>query len=256
MEAFFEARHACWGSQLLGLPLETEDSPAVSEARSKTGIEGLQALAAALDRQLRYRESAEVYSQLVDILPEDGTALRLRAGRRLSTLQLETAEADLLACLNAGGDPMELHYRLGLCAGFGGNYRRAMLRMEDSFPLCGDEMAIAVIYWHTIFAWKAGKKAVLLPFYRSGMDVGHHYAYEAAVSVMAGKNSVAELEKQIGQADDLDHSMLRYGLCAIQEHNGDTEKAQKGIEEIIRRDGFWVSYAWLAAWTDDRRRRA
>lgn len=253
MNVFFEEEHAGWKSQLLGLPVETKDSASVSEARFRTGIEGLQALAAALDKQLRYRESEDIYSQLLELLPEDRTALRLRAGRRLSTLQLDLAEMDLLSCLNEGGDPMELHYRLGLCDGFRGNYKRAMLRMEDSFPLCGEEMEIAVIYWHTIYAWKLGKRAILLPFYRKGMDVGHHASYEAAVAVMAGEASGQELEQKAKEADDLDFSMLQYGLSAVWEQQGELEKAQKGISEIVRRDGFWISYAWLSAWSDKRR---
>ena len=52
---------------------------------------------------------------------------------------------------------------------------------------CDDEMAIAVIYWHTLSCYRCARSPIMLRGYRADMEVGHHTAYQLAVSVFCGE---------------------------------------------------------------------
>ena len=92
MGKYFDDAHALWGSQLLGQPVEVTDSEDVAAARKKASdYESCMVLGKALSRQLRYREASEAFGRALEFRPDDPDALRLRAGRELSTLQTERA---------------------------------------------------------------------------------------------------------------------------------------------------------------------
>ena len=256
MGKYFDDIHASWQSQLEGAPCELTDSKEVSEARSSAvDFDGFVALGDALSKQLRYREAAQAYTSALGLRPDDLSVLRLRAGRYLSTLQLDGSCADLDRCLELGGDKLDILYRLGLCAYFNNEFDKAATNFKDCFPLCDDEMGIAVIYWHSLTAFRSAAVPELLEKYHSGMEVGHHTAYEKAVSVFSGakteENVLAELEDE---AEDLEYVIALYGICDYLRHIGKNELAEALEDTILVRDGFWPCYAWLAAWNDRRRK--
>jgi hypothetical protein len=43
---------------------------------------------------------------------------------------------------------------------------------------------------------------------------------------------------------------MAYGVAAVLKQDGHREEADELIREIVRRDGFWISYAYIAAWND------
>lgn len=252
MGEFFADIHASPASQMGCQAHGLEDTPEIAEKRGAESYDELLALAKALCWQLRYKEAVEVYSAAVRLKPEDMTAIRQRAARYITTLQPDAAISDFLRCRELRGDPMDIAYRLGICYYLQGDYRQAMVELEACYPLCDEEMGIAAIYWHTLSAWRCGMEPTLLKKeYRLGMDVGHHTAYEYAMRVASGHVTLTEGMLELAdERDDLEYSIMAYGIycCLIQKN--EPEIAQMILDAIIRRDRFWISYAYIAAWND------
>jgi thioredoxin-like negative regulator of GroEL len=83
------------------------------------------------------------------------------------------------------------------------------------------------------------------------MEVGHHTAYDFAMAVAAGYVDVDKaLVRLKAEKDDLEYSIMAYGVAAVLKQDGRREEALELIREIVRRDGFWISYAYIAAWND------
>ena len=248
MEYPFDALHAGVESQILNLPAGIPDSQAVMQAKAlPDSTEKYMTLGKALSRQLRYREAIAAYTEGLKSDPENLPLLRLRAGRYLTTLQSGPAIADFEKCLSLGAEKLDCRYRIGLAHYYAGWYLRAMGSFESCLPLCDDEMGIAVLYWHTLSAVRAEKAPTLLNSYRPDMEVGHHTAYEKAMQVWSGTTPLsAMLQTLESENDDLEYGITLYGLLW---HPDCTEKECLS-QSLLRRDGFWPSFAYLAAWND------
>lgn len=248
MEYPFDKLHAGIESQILNLPAGIPDSQAVRQAKAlPDSTEKYMTLGKALSRQLRYREAIDVYTEGLKLEPENLSLLRLRAGRYLTTLQSDFAITDFEKCLSLGAEKLDCLYRIGLAHYYAGRYLRAMETLESCLPLCDDEMGIAVLYWHTLSAARTEKAPTLLNSYRPDMAVGHHTAYEKAMQVWSGTTPLAAaLEMLESEEDDLEYGITLYGLLW---HPDCTEKECLS-QSLLRRDGFWPSFAYLAAWKD------
>ena len=179
--------------------------------------------------------------------PENLSLLRLRAGRYLTTLQSDPAIADFEKCLTLGAEKLDCLYRIGLAQYYAGRYEQAMEAFEGCMPLCDDEMGIAVLYWHTLSAARTEKEPMLLKYYRPDMAVGHHTAYEKAMRVWSGTTPLAAALKMLErEEDDLEYGITLYGLL----WHPDCAERERLSQVLLRRDGFWPSFAYLAAWRD------
>ena len=250
MGQFFADIHASAASQLGSAPCGMTDSPEINALRSGKTYDELMALGKALCYELRYHEAIEVYSRAIALEPNHITAIRQRAARYITTLQPEKAIQDFLRCRELGGDEMDIAYRLGICYYLDGNYAAAMEELTRCLPLCDDEMGIAAIFWHTLSAWRANRIPMLLyRSYREDMQVGHHTAYAFAMDLAAERISVPQaLNALRNQPDDLEYSIMAYGVAEFMEHNG-MDSAQLR-EMLLARDSFWISYCYVAAWKD------
>lgn len=246
---------AGWKSQLLCEAEEIAPTEEVLSLLKAESFEELLSLGKALDRQLRYRESIEVYTRAIALDPMSLEALRLRAGRYLSTLQVKNALRDFAGCLSLGGDKAEIWYRMGICHYFAGEYREAMEVLERAYPLFDEEMGVAVMYWHTMAALREKKSPSLLyRGYEDDMDIGHHTAYHFAMSAAAGKLGWDEIEDRLArEEDDLEYSIMAYGAAQVGKSRGHGEEAEKLLETVLDRDSFWISFGWLAAFADRQR---
>ncbi len=254
MGEFFADVHAMPDSQIENLPCTLKDSPEVSSLRGEESFDGLLRLAGALCYQLRYREAIPVYSAAIALQPDNRLGYRLRAPRYLNTLQPALALADFLVCRDLGGDVVDLSYRMGLCLFLMGKYSWAMEEFSAAYTHSDEEMQIAEIYWHTLCAWRAGEEEKLLKKYRPGMAVGHHFTYERVMALAAGVLSREEFEGFLKtEASDLEYSILAFGYGEYLHKSGDREGAQALQRALLHRDGFWISYAYLAALNDKRR---
>lgn len=251
MNRYFAEIHAGPDSQLGKAPCLIGDSPEVAALRGAESYEELLALAAALNYQLRYRDALKIYDHAVALEPDKLLGYRQRAPRLINTLQSEKAVADLLRCRELGGEEADISYRLGIARYLAGDYEAAMREEALCFPLVDDEMGIAAMYWHTLSAWRAGKEPSLLERYHPGMAVGHHTAYAAVMALAAGERSFEEMQLLLaGERSDLEYSMLAYGTARWLLHRGWQDEGETMLRSIPPRDGFWISYAYLAAWND------
>lgn len=255
MGKYFADIHALPASQLGGQPHGLADTTEVASLRNAQTYEELLDLGKALCFQLRHREAVEVYTKAIALKPQDIRGYRQRAARYLTTLRPEPAIRDFLRCQELGGDEQDLSYRLGLCRYYAGDYEGAMLELERCYPLCDEEMGIAAIFWHTLSAWRAGEQpALLAQCYHPGMKVGHHTAYDFAMAVASGAHSLEEAKQRInGETDDLEYGIMAYGIAACLSALGRDAEARTILNQLLERDGFWISYAYLAAWNDTHR---
>lgn len=255
MGKYFADSHASAVSQLEGAPCGMEDTPEVSALRGARSYEDFLALGDALCYQLRYREAIEVYGLAAVMSPKRPEAYRRRAGRYLTTLQPALAMDDLMRCRILGGEARDLSYRMGLCLYLAGEYREAMEEFEADYAQWDDEMRIALIYWHTLSAWRGGGEPVLLrDGYHREMAVGHHTAYELCMAAASEHMGISDGLKLLAETEeDLEYAILAYGLAGCLVRQGQEDQAKTLLQDILRRDRFWISYAYLAAWNDRRR---
>lgn len=176
-----------------------------------------------------------------------------RAGRYLSTLQVEKAKKDFDYCNEINGNSIDVSYRIGICNYLSGEYKESMQQLEETYPLCDDEMGIAIIYWHTLCCYRSNSEPLLLCHYQDNMNVGHHTAYEKAVSVFCGITDAMLMIKTLAtEPEDLEYVISLYGICIWLRSHGQIEKADEQMNFLLRRDGFWPCYSYLAAWKDSR----
>ena len=155
-------------------------------------------------------------------------------------------------------------YGAGIGFYYLGRYEKCMEAMELAFPHFNDEMGIAAIYWHTLAAWRCGGETVLLDRgYNIHMKIGHHRSYDKIMALAAGKSSVESTELMFSLEDNpLELSIQGYGLfCYLQmlQHRGGgafvppvSKKAGEILERVYADDGFWITYAYLAARNDKK----
>lgn len=248
MEYPFDELHAGIESQILNFPAGIPDSEAVTQAKAlPDSIEKFLALGKAFSRQLRYREAIDAYTEGLKLESENLPLLRLRAGRYLTTLQSDPAIADFEKCLSLGAEKLDCLYRTGLAQYYTGRYEQAMGTFENCLPLCDDEMSIAVLYWHTLSAVRAEKTPMLLNDYHPGMAVGHHTAYEKSMQVWIGATSLSAMLQMLeSEKDDLEYGIVLYSRL----WHPDCDEQEYLYEKLLSRDGFWPSFAYLAAWGD------
>lgn len=252
MGKYFDDVHAGWDSQLADKPCMVEDTAEIAELRKiEQDGEGFLALGDALSSQLRYREAIAVYTKAIEVVPDDIRAYRSRAARYIATLQTGRAEEDFLHCRGMGGDRLDIGYRLGVCCYLSCKYNESISYLEQTYPLCDDEMGIAVIYWHTLGSYQNGTEPRLLHKWHEGMAVGHHTAYEKAVRVFCGTETAEELLLELErEMEDMEFVIALYGACIWLRWNGRQEEYVKQMKRLLQRDGFWPCFAYLAAWND------
>lgn len=256
MGSFFADIHADKESQLLGAFCGIKDTFEIQKLREDKTYQGFLDLAKALRFQLRYRDAIGVCSEAIKLKQEEKEAYRQRAGAYLTTLQIENAREDFKRCRELGQDRLDVSYRLALCFYLQEEYEKAMEELEQTWKLCDDEMGIAVIFWHTLSAWKRRKKpALFLKYYRTDMKIGHHTAYAFLIETVMKERNLEVAEKRLENAGDLDFSIIGYGLYVYYQFLGMQEKAQTLLRAIIERDRFWISYGYLAAWQESIRQK-
>lgn len=252
MEKPFTDIHATAESQLDGKPLTIEDTRHIADARvlPETAV-NLILLGKALSKSLRYREAIEAYSKALALNPDSLEALRLRAGRYLSTLQTKRAIEDFQRVLEKGGDALDCRYRMGLAFYFQGDYEKAMEEFSSVLLLADPEMEIALIYWHSLAALKAKKDPSFLHREVAEEAVGHHHSYREGVAFLKGELTEDGLRKRAeAESCDMEYSMKMYALHVRNESQG---KKDTLLKDILKRDEYWFCFSSLAAWQERRR---
>ncbi len=257
MGKYFADVHEGPGSQLGNLPETVRDTEDIERMkRELPGMEdkdlryeALVQLAKALIHQLRYKSALIYLDQAINLLPQRTEALRMRAIRRLYTLDLKGSLGDFLHLreVNYG----DVSYQLGLDYYLLGDYGKCLKEMEVCYGLSDNEMKIAAMYWHSAAALRCGARPSLLDFYSDDFECGHHTFYKAACAMFAGRRSFEELKVlSEGEKSDLEYSMLAYALHIIESVKGREKESREILQSIVKRDSFWIGFAYVAAWND------
>ena len=154
-------------------------------------------------------------------------------------------------------------YRIGMAHYLMGKYGDAICAFSDSLAIApqDDDMYIADVYWLVLSQLRAGKadaaQKTLRQHYRPDMYVGHHTAYEKAMRAAAGYASMEDILAELdAEPDDLQYAMTAYGLCVLLQAHDEKEKADALREKLLKRDGFWFCFSYLAAYHDQTQKRA
>lgn len=248
MEPYFSEFHDSANNQLNDKPHHL--------THSADSYDGWMALGKELSHELKYREAIEAYTHAIALAPRQMDAYRQRAGKYLATLQPDKAMTDFERCMMLGGKEDDLSYRMGLCWFYAGVYGMAIREFTHCWDVCDDELGIGAIYWSMIAAWRSGREPDMLRLYHDDMYVGHHTGYAFAVKVALGKISLEDALWELDiEKEDLEFSMKAYGVAAYCDHIGQRETAVALYKEILEREGFWISFGFLAAWNDRRNGR-
>ena len=262
MGKYFADVHASHESQLQNLPHGLADTDEILACRAKPQTyENILELADALCWQLRFREAIDALTQAVKLEPERMEAYRKRGPKYLDTLQFEQALTDYTHCEQADGVSVMSRYRIGMAHYLMGKYGDAICAFSDSLAIApqDDDMYIADVYWLVLSQLRAGKadaaQKTLRQHYRPDMYVGHHTAYEKAMRAAAGYASMDILAELDAEPDDLQYAMTAYGLCVLLQAHDEKEKADALREKLLKRDGFWFCFSYLAAYHDQTKNR-
>lgn len=152
-------------------------------------------------------------------------------------------------------------YRIGMAQYMLQNYDAATAAFAGSLAIApqDDDMYIADVYWLVLSQLCAEKadeaQKTLQQHYRPDMYVGHHTAYEKAMRAAAGYASMDILAELDAEPDDLQYAMTAYGLCVLLQAHDEKEKADALREKLLKRDGFWFCFSYLAAYHDQTKNR-
>ena len=243
--------YASPASQYDGVGEVPEDTEQMFWLRMEDDYASRVKLADLLTRQYRYREAVEQYRRAEDIRQDDA-ALYLRLGGALLTLfRFDEARAAYRKCEDLGMREQSTAFYFGVWNYLTGAYGTAAEYFEKVLP-CGDEMAIAAIYWHTLSAVRAGIPCALLGEVRPDMNVGHHTAYRKSMGVFLGEETADVLrEETIEDKNDLNAAIQSYALAVYYENAGDSTRADECRKLCLSKESVWPCVASLAARRDE-----
>ncbi len=264
MRDYFDKMCASKESQLSAESSEVVDNDTVKEIRQQLDEHPddgnlLIQFGDALSYQLRYLEAVTAYTKAIQRMPESTVAYQKRAGRHLTTLQVEKAYKDYQAYKNLGGDDVEIELLMGITAYLDGQYQLSKNHFEEWITISSQdtEELVAVFYWYAICCIQDNDTVTLnriLSYYSSDMFVGHHTAYQCGIELFCGNISSTEAldfaEKAEGDDRDLEYSMVVYAVAKNEERFGNTKRYIELLDRILMRDTFWAGFACLAAWND------
>lgn len=240
-------------SQLLDAPCFVEDTEDMFWLREADDYQSRVDYGNALAAQYRFKEAVEAYKNALKIRSDDWKLLNRLAGAELTLRRFDEAMARYHRCLEVGADKKAIAYPLGIGCFLQKDYKAAATWFESCMP-CDDEMAIAVIYWHTLSCYRCGRVQILLKGYHADMDIGHHTAYRLVVSVFCGELDLEVALKRVEhETDDLNYVIALYGLCGYLDSTGQKNDSVWYLNQLLKHDKFWPCVSYLAAWNDANR---
>ena len=241
-------------SQLFNAPCMVEDTEEMFWLRETDDYQSKISLGNALAAQYRFREAITAYLS-AERIRNDDPMLYLRLGGAYLTIRLfDAALTAYNRSLSLGISRKTIAFPIGIWHYLMKDYENGAKWFMECLP-CDDEMAIAVIYWHTLSCLRMNAFPSLLKEYHSGMLVGHHTAYRLAVSAMSGAESLEDAEMQTEQLQsDLDYVIAAYGISATFACKGHMKKSHRLNEHLLLRNSVWPCVSYLAAWGDEQNR--
>jgi tetratricopeptide (TPR) repeat protein len=219
----------------------------------------------------RFQEAIRIYSNGIELHPEDARLYRHRGHRLITTRQLDNAIADLehAAWLIEGtqdevepdGLPNELGipvstlhsniwYHLGLAYYLSGNYLRAdQAYAQRAASAANNDMLVSTAHWRYMTLRRLGRHeeaaALLEPITRD-MEIIENHAYHRLCLFYKGELGEDDL---VGDGGSTSDAATAYGIANWHLAEGDTERGTEILKEILSRYG-WAAFGTIAAEAD------
>lgn len=244
-----KSKKASLKSQLLDEICEVEDTEEMFWLRESDDYQSCVALGNALAAQYRFKDAIDAYEKARSIKADEDMLYIRIGGANLTLFRFSEAKKNYEKALSYGASEKSLSFPIGLWHYLSEEYEQAAVFFKKCLP-CNGEMKIAAIYWHTLAAFRGNLFPELLEDYQSGMDVGHHIAYQMAVSVFIGE---CEWNQITSFQNELDKAIYFYGLSVYLEHLEKREKANEYKDEVLKNSSVWPCVSYLAAWNDSNK---
>lgn len=216
-----------------------------------------------------YAGAIEVYSQGIELYPEDARLYRHRGHRYISTRRLDAATADFEMAVdliegneneiepdgmpNAHGIPVSsLHgniwYHLGLAYYLNHDLENALRGFTEGLATSrNNDNVVSTTHWIYMINRRMGDEEAAsqaLERISGDMDIIENFAYHQLTLFYLGELSEDELTGE-GAAGDA----VTYGLANWYLYNDEPDRAREIFDELLARDG-WASFGYLAAEAD------
>ena len=224
----------------------------------------------------RYRDAIRIYSNGIELHPEDARLYRHRGHRFISTRQLEKAIADFeyaAAVIEGTDDEVEpdglpnalgipvstLHsniwYHLGLAYYLSGDYERAeQAYAQRAASSANNDMMVSTAHWRYMTLRRLGRDeeaAAVLESINADMEIIENQAYHRLCLFYKGELEEGDL---VEEGSSPANAAVAYGIANWHLAEGDTERGTELLEEIVARDG-WAAFGYIAAEADLARMR-
>ena len=232
---------------------DADTAAARSKAATCPNTENLLSLGGALCFQLRYKEAAKVYSQVLSSDPLNYTANRKLALCMLKTRDFSKARELFALCDRLNPDDLDIVYRQGLCEFYDGNFSAAERFFLRCYPYAqgNGDIYIAVMYWHILTLVRLNKDiSDALSKHSQNIEIGHHFGYLLACRLFAGEDTVGHLTASTSDADEMTRTILLYGVYHYFLMQNKRTGACAALREMLSLKTYWGSFAWIAAYGD------
>ena len=224
----------------------------------------------------RYRDAIRIYSNGIELHPEDARLYRHRGHRFISTRQLEKAIADFeyaAAVIEGTDDEVEpdglpnalgipvstLHsniwYHLGLAYYLSADYERAeQAYAQRAASAANNDMMVSTAHWRYMTLRRLGRDeeaAAVLESINADMEIIENQAYHRLCLFYKGELEEGDL---VEEGSSPANAAVAYGIANWHLAEGDTERGTELLEEIVARDG-WAAFGYIAAEADLARTR-
>lgn len=210
-----------------------------------------------------YREAEECYAHAISLDPFNGILYRHMAHRMLSQWRFEDACAGFTIASRLIPENWDVWYHLGLSHFLLGEYEKAAAAYQRCLELSKtDDEYIPVVDWYYMTERRLGDKEKaesLLPYVGDDPEYGDNFDYFQRVRMYKGELT----PEQVLPLDDLkDMEVLDivtrgFGVSNFYRVNGDTEKADQIVDEIIKKGDegeCYFAFGYLAALVDKMNR--
>jgi dipeptidyl-peptidase-4 len=223
-----------------------------------------------------YRDAIRIYSDGIELDPEDARLYRHRGHRFISTRQLDKAIADLdyAAALiegtddevepdglpNALGVPVStLHsniwYHLGLAYYLSGDYQRAeQAYAQRGASAANNDTLVSTAHWRYMTLRRLSRDeeaAAVLESITADMEIIENHAYHRLCLFYKGELDETDLMEE---DDSPANAATAYGVANWHLAEGDTEGGTELLKEIVTQEG-WAAFGFIAAEVDLARAR-
>lgn len=241
-----------------------EFSPEVKEIEKQleqdpTNVELWMQKGKALSKQSLFVEAIEAYSMGLSYNPFHALTYRHRGHRYISVRRYREAAADFELSLRLDPTNWDSWYHLGLAYYLLGDYQRAAKAYQGCLDITTTPDAmVAIVDWYWMTAKRLGdeeKAAQLLELVDEDTDPGENLSYKNRVLMYKGLIAPEKLMDWEGaEFPELEIATQGYGLSNYYYVNGQLEKSNQVLKQILSIKSFWSAFGFLAAVADAQAR--